>query len=256
MEVEKNGVTMGETIAMGFTLNDVCTLCGGTNRIPIKPFTIEVDDKVHHYWLCKCGMIYLNAYPTDQRFFYADYYKATFAIRHGQRAQDRSNRTIEALPDDWDIKSHLDVGCGTDMLMDLVEEKYPCKGEGVEFDPQWVKSHKRYTVITDVKKTYDLVTAIHVVEHDPNPLQLLKEIARVANKYIVMEVPSVGQSITEESLMHVSIFSPWTLERMVQKAGIGIRSIEWIQVVTETYSHAVLSFSGEVDKKHKYIPDI
>ena len=239
---------MNEEIVIEFTLNNICPLCEGTNRIPIYPFRARAGGAFHHYWLCKCGMVYLDAYATDQQFFYTTVHQSTVTARHGIRAQDRSNRAVGFMPDDWDIKSHLDVGCGTDLLMDLVEEKYDCpvKGEGVEFDSQYIHYHKHYDFITDVEKTYDLITCIHTLEHVPDPVPFLKEIARVANKHIIIEVPSFGHPDRKFDLPHTSLFTPWTLERAVRMAGIGIRKIEWLQIAEPTYSHAILFFMGEV----------
>ena len=222
-----------------------CPLCGGIDRIPYKPF--NVAGTVYHYWLCKCNMIYLAAYPAKQRELYIALRESAGPVLEPMKTHSyrRAARVAQSLPGGWKINSHLDVGCGTEDLIDFLEEKYGCIGEGVDYDASLCHSHKIYGLIEEVEKTYDLVTAIHVLEHVPDPLAFLREIARVAHGYIVIEVPCVGQS-RDESIRHINVFSPWTLERMIAKAAIKIMKIEWQQVVKKVGAQPIISFIGEV----------
>ena len=228
-----------------FQLNTKCPLCEGTDRIPIKPSYSFKDTHYYHYWLCKCGMIYIDAYPQDQVTYYSEIGLTTYSARHGTRAHDRANRTAkETIPDSWEINSHLDVGCGNEILMQLIEEKFNCsvRGEGVEYDTRFMESRKCYTHISEVTKTYDLVTAIHVLEHDPNPLQFMKHMVSLADKYIVIEVPSMG----EADFKHVSLFNPWTLGELLKKAGLELFTVVWNHVIFKDYDQAILVAIGEV----------
>jgi len=192
-------------------------------------------------------MIYLAAYPENQREIYIALRENSGpildpTITHSYR---RATRVAESLPEIWSINSHLDVGCGNEYLMDFLEEKYGCIGEGVDYDASLCHSHKIYGSIEEVEKTYDLVTAIHVLEHVPDPLAFLQEIARVAHGYIVIEVPCVGQS-RDESLKHINVFSPWTLQRMIAKTTIKTIKIEWNQIVKKVGAQPIIFFIGEV----------
>lgn len=241
MEAKTDKFADGE--ALEFISVEKCPLCGGIDRIPYKFF--RDLNTLFHYWLCECSMVYAAGVVKDQKAFYSSVSPATSAQRFGVRANDRAHRTLEYLQDDWNINSHLDVGCGGDILLTLVEEKYGCVGEGVDYDPQFCPSHTVYESIDRVDKTYDLITAIHVLEHEPDPLGFLQKMVQVANKYILIEVPSIGQS-KDEHVKHVNVFNPWTLRRLTENAGITLLSIEWRFVTKETYSHAIIHFIGEV----------
>jgi len=213
--------------------NDKCILCGGVNRIPVHPFMTK--DGFQHYWLCYCGMEYIATYYEDQKDYYSVSHVSGHKARHSPSSVERQTRMAEELPSHWEVKSHLDVGCGTDGLMDRIEEKYGCESEGVDYNPNFVLSHKRYNEVSEVERQYDLVTAVHVLEHSPDPINFLREIVRVSKKYIAIEVPSVGLA-TVKNPQHLSIFSPWTLEIITERAGIQTIKVEWVAVQVQKES--------------------
>lgn len=240
METGTDNSANGQTIDITFELNDVCTLCGGEERIPVNPFYTTVDQHFYHYWLCKCGMMYLNCYAQDQREFYTVLRPSSPEARHSPSAIERQTRMAKELPIEWKIRSHLDVGCGTDGLMDQLEEKYGCESEGVDYNPRYTLSHKRYNELSEVEKQYDLVTALHVLEHVPDPHSFLREIVRVSKRYIAIEVPSIGIP-TKGNAQHINIFSPWTFRRAIEQAGIRIIKIEWVEVKVQKVDQLIHS---------------
>ena len=89
---------------------------------------------------------------------------------------------------------------------------------------------------------YDLITAFHVIEHLPDPLQVLKSLAEKlsSNGQIIIEVPS-----SEDALLtlydsdafqrftywsqHLFLFNSNNLGLLAKKAGLAVKAIQHIQ---------------------------
>ena len=94
----------------------------------------------------------------------------------------------------------LEVGCGEGRQLTAVGTRYPNAGligldlPNVELEEAWdgVPSHMVQASALELPfadNTFDLVLAIEVLEHLPNPKQALDEIARVASGDVVLSVP-------------------------------------------------------------------
>lgn len=229
--------------ALEFVDRNICPLCGGTERIPYK-FFYEFEIRFN-YWMCKCGMVYLDKAAKDQVAFYSLTYPEDQSLKLLRLSELRAKRILNSIPLDWEINSHLDVGCGNDILMSNIEQRHSCVSEGVDYSPQKsVYDYKIHSHIDDVTKTYDLVTAIHVIEHEPNPIPFVQCIIEASTKYVLIEVPSIGHR-RDEFVKHVNIFTPWTLERLLRLPSIEKVSLEWqLIVIEQKYNSLVLQYLG------------
>jgi len=95
-----------------------------------------------------------------------------------------------------DVKAILDVGCGQgNFLMDFV--KTPIRKFAVDKDYSSLlhihnpKSLASINALPFVEKAVDIVVCMEVIEHLPHGLYelALRELSRVANKYILITVP-------------------------------------------------------------------
>lgn len=98
-----------------------------------------------------------------------------------------------------DVGNVLDVGCGDGLLLSMLREK-GIDGEGVDFSETAIQK----CVEKNIKATrhdlneklpfhdgsFDWVIALDVLEHQHDPLPLLKEIVRVSRKNIIIGVPN------------------------------------------------------------------
>ena len=81
-------------------------------------------------------------------------------------------------------KNLLDIGCGApaNCMKDGSFLRYIGYGEGIDIEPRNIEFKFKLGSITDIPhkpKSFDVVTAIEVIEHIDNPELALKEIHRV-----------------------------------------------------------------------------
>lgn len=106
----------------------------------------------------------------------------------------------------------------------------------------WKGRVKLYKKLSDAGKEYDLITAFHVLEHLPEPINMLKELAVCLKDggRIVIEVPS-----SEDALLtlynnegyqnftywdqHLFLFNQQTLRHVAEKAGLRVVVIKQFQ---------------------------
>jgi SAM-dependent methyltransferase len=111
-----------------------------------------------------------------------------------------------SLDDLWEMarpRSVLDVGCGEGVLTyEWAERLNDGRIVGIDLDDpklraEWEKRQRpnleyraeEATRLTFQNDEFDMATAIEVLEHVPEPEQTLAEMARVAERYLLVSVP-------------------------------------------------------------------
>lgn len=73
--------------------------------------------------------------------------------------------------------------------------------------------------------SFDLVTALHILEHMASPLQMLMELNKVTRKYILLAVPNGRCIVSEERKTHLYSWNSYTLTNIMEKADFSVRRI-------------------------------
>jgi len=152
----------------------------------------------------ECGLVFSNPQPTAAELeeFYS--VSGSWAVdrqhldNHDDHAQlGRSwTRLFEAMRDRVDVAapppgaSVLDFGCGEGTMLDALQScGWQTSGIETASDRAFAR-HRRLEVIPDAP-TFDLVLALHVLEHVPSPLQLLRQLAAACRigGHILVAVP-------------------------------------------------------------------
>ena len=199
---------------------------------------VKVDAAVvARFCICRdCSLIFQNPRMSDREL---DKYYGTGYYRRTINATDEEMDTDEAYRAKIDIEiirryagkvsSHLDIGCGRGYLLKAVGAD---EMAGVETDETYVKAKgvKVYSKIGKIPaKKFDLVTAIHVLEHIANPLDYLKKMAKFVGKegYLVIEVPTWKSPGGPLRLAHLYHFEPDVLKLMCKQAGLSVIHTEF-----------------------------
>lgn len=234
---------------MEFEKVDKCPLCGRGDSFWSSFGTIELLEKEKlvsgvetvSYVVCKCGLIFHSETMTDdtRRKFYQDEYRTTRpeatdeTVSRSNIIEEsfRANKIIKYLNNKIEKAERcLDIGCSTGQLIKLLKDKYDCVAVGVEPNNVF-REHATsmgLNVVENIQSAhgkFDLIFLIHVLEHLPKPLDMLKKISELLNDggHLIVEVPipslSGGAVHYGFHLGHPIAFVSVTLFKMLKKAG-------------------------------------
>lgn len=114
---------------------------------------------------------------------------------------DNYNKNLLSIISPLDVKNVLDAGCGEGFVLNLLYQyKIGRELEGVEFADEAINIGKKIHPYLNLKRGsiyalrssdryYDIVLCTEVLEHLEEPEKALKEIERVAKKYVLITVP-------------------------------------------------------------------
>ncbi len=227
-----------------------CPLCRSKNitsfpQIGIAPFVqheimpgVKVEAGIiSRYSVCNdCHIIFQNPRLSDReldKYYSQGYYRKQ--LNDTDKKIDESELS-RAKTDAKIIKryldkpfSHLDIGCGRGYLLDIVNAESKV---GVEPETGFVKA-KDVNVNTEINKVphkiFDLVTAIHVLEHVSKPLEYLQIMTNFVDKsgYLVVEVPTWKSKGGPLRLAHLYHFESDVLRLMCRQAGFKVVDTEF-----------------------------
>jgi len=205
-------------IARGNLAMKVCTECGFV-------FNEAFDDKILAY-----GMDYDNTQSHSPYFAHYLQELATYLIN--EKAV-RDSRIVE-------------VGCGKGTFLKMLIAPKEAGNIGFGFDPSYVgpdtdldgrlKFERRNYGPECVHVSADVVICRHVIEHVPNPLELLYQVRRALDKSthgrMFFETPSVEWILRNKVIWdffheHCSMFSADSLTTAFQTAGFRVDSVRW-----------------------------
>lgn len=143
------------------------------------------------------------------------------------------------------IGSVLEVGCGTGAVLarlsslgigreftgiDVVDPNMNLETDGATGIFRW--SAYDGVTIPFADGAFDLVYASHVLEHVPEQRPFLRELARVARRYVFVEVPCELHGRTSHRAMqstlnigHINFYTPDTFLLMLQTSGLKVSKL-------------------------------
>jgi len=221
-----------------------CDLCHSDSHL--------TELMVHGWCLvkcCECGLVFTNPRYSDQaleRLYSEQYYetaKEYFSSQVQQPSADHFSlaRQVKRLFGHRQSLRSLDIGCGSGQLV----KAFGRMGfEAVGLEPSAKAAQWAQSIGLDVRQTpleempaeyYDVVTALHVLEHVRQPSLFIKECSRILRfkGIFVLETPNYGslrairmreqwQPLYPDT--HLYQFTPVTLRKMIEMAGLQIAS--------------------------------
>lgn len=208
------------------------------------------DDAAMHE-CSACGLLWVDIYPSpDQLARYyknymdADYvnerdrYEPNFRARHpeldGPRGLKEDNEDYIRVHADAP-STVLDLGGGSGI-------ETPFRGLALVdiFDINPVAPVEGCIRIDEVVGKYDLVVLAHVLEHIPDPIDLLKDAADTASGFVFIEVPAEASAYGTRPRLkqvaklrrawheHIQYFDETSLEAIVETSGLACLDVSTV----------------------------
>lgn len=182
--------------------------------------------------------------------YFDDVAKGANYLRHERWLRDRArfflSRASAHLKRPWVGLRVLDVGCATGVLLDEVRRR-GADVVGLELSP-WAAKVARDRFNIDVRRmdimkadfddhSFDLITGIHVIEHVPDPLTVVRRLQHwlKPDGVLVLATPdnsSIGARVFGKRWAyylpneHLTIFSPHSARRLYGGAGLHVVGID------------------------------
>jgi SAM-dependent methyltransferase len=193
--------------------------------------------------LCKyCGLVYQSPRMSQAELdrFYAEEYRALYQGGGEPTPKDLNTQTGRAISllafaskNLERVDRHLDAGSSAGMLLLRFKEAFGSHSIGIEPDPAYrqyaqSKGLDIYSSLDELGKDgsakFDLISMAHVLEHLPDPVGYLKNLAGnhlIEGGHLLVEVPNLYSHDSFE-VAHLFAFSPQTLRQTVEQAGLTI----------------------------------
>jgi SAM-dependent methyltransferase len=222
-----------------------CPICGSKTHAPFE--RAQDAGMTLNYVFCKnCGVVYqlhrldVNALSS----FYRETYREIVQGSQEPTEKDlrvqagRARALLKLLSASLDeIRNHLDIGSSAGTLLREVRKAYQCQAIGVEPGDAYrdYSRQKGTDTVADLedlpaefKSSFDLVSMVHVLEHLPSPLEILRTIRRqwmTDDGILLVEVPNLfGHTCFE--IAHLAAFSPAALEGTLRRAGFEVLQLK------------------------------
>ena len=225
-----------------------CYLCNHSDFL-IRQGSVRDNPSLQIHECTNCGLVALSSFQHIQPSHYEEsgmHGKDLLAFESWIRETEQDDqRRFEMLKTALVNRTVLDFGCGAAGFLRKAQI-LATEVEGVEPERRvheyWGNSIKLHCRLEDTGREYDLITAFHVIEHLPNPREMLKALAARLKDggHLVIEVPS-----SEDALLtlyennafqhftcwsqHLFLFNAETLRRLAVQAGLRVVSIQQFQ---------------------------
>ena len=145
----------------------------------------------------------------------------------------------------------LDIGCGYGWMLSLLDKK-KWETHGVELNKDCNEIAERnmfklYNKLSKVKKKFDVITMIHVIEHLRNPTIYLNNVKKLLKKNgtLIIETPDFDSAMARRYNLkfrllhdptHISLFSLESLTRLLRDKNFKLTKLEFPYFDTPFFS--------------------
>lgn len=147
-------------------------------------------------------------------------------------------RLIMNLIKNISFKSVLDVGCGRGLMLQKISQRYEVLLAGSDISEKAIIRNRvdfpdMKFYILDVSKefllvTFELVICSEVIEHILNFENVIENLARMAEKYLIITVPSCPLFPSDKNMGHVQHFEGTEICKILNEQGFTINyKLKW-----------------------------
>jgi 2-polyprenyl-3-methyl-5-hydroxy-6-metoxy-1,4-benzoquinol methylase len=227
-----------------------CYLCGST-EFSIQNPRVRDSDSIRVLKCKVCELVFLDNHSHISLEFYQQdgmfNHKAPDIKLLTEQEKEDTNRRVENLKKQVVNKALLDFGCGSGAVVKELS-KFAKFSEAVEPNIELrrylndVLKIKTYESAESLDQNYDAITLFHVLEHLPDPAQMLKTLASRLNKngFIHVEIPSADDALVSlydsQSFKdftywscHLYLFNLKNIALLAKKAELEILNVKQVQ---------------------------
>ena len=248
----KSGLHAGD-----FDSEIVCPICGGLpaseTSVDFSGVTSDVKPwpRVSNFLVCGgCGLLHKRTtaeWFQDVDIIYGDYEAyhqgqgVEQSVRHqeGSELSPRSALLVRFAREQLELPSSgrlLDVGCGNGALLRTFAAEFPSwELVGVDRSESGADAVRAIPGVeqfvaggpADAPGRYDLISLVHVLEHVPDPISFLSEIAAklTPGGVVLVDAPSFATNPFDLAVVdHVTHFSLATLRELTRRAGYELQA--------------------------------
>jgi len=230
------------------TQKQKCYICG-TTSFKTRHGRVRDSDEIKVLECEECGLVFLSSFAHINNEFYEESGMLLGEMdiqKYRNNSYQDDKRRATFIESTVLNKSVLDFGCGGGGLLHILKDQ-TARIEGLELDntlnkiinDEGITCHKS---LIDVKETYDYITMFHVLEHLPDPMEMLVELKKYLkpNGKIIIEVPNSddalltlynSQAFADFTYWscHLFLFNASTLNKLFRQAGYKVNYIKQVQ---------------------------
>jgi len=219
-----------------------CPLCGRQNARVLHRMQSFGFPAVYYH--CQaCGFVFQDAAASKatQPDFYTETYRKIYQQSEAPTPKDLHQQQLRAedqirflrAQDVQSLSSVLDIGASSGFFLQALQQEFQAEGVGVEPGNAYralAEAQGLYMLpslpelIASWPQRFDLVSLMHVLEHLPDPVGVLRQIRSellAPQGWLLLEVPNFYAHNSYE-LAHLSCFTPHTLQEALTKAGFEV----------------------------------
>lgn len=214
-----------------------CFMCATSNALPYLTAGVHVLERCSG-----CGLVYVANYSPDSVSYKGDEYfvRKNEYVPHWEEFCILFGRLLDKIECFKPQGVLLDVGAGVGILLYVARQRgFITHGVEVsEWASTYARNERKLNVVAGTLEDaafpdskFDVIVINHVLEHVPDPLEMLRNARRILKDdgVIVVGVPNIGSIMAgvlrerwpslrpEEHIWH---FNPFTLRRLIRKAGL------------------------------------
>ena len=232
---------------IGWTKVEKCPICKSRNKHPytvlrytpedlsdiVKEIEADGDGGIRlDFYICECGLVYVNRILEDQYAYYHDLYTKIHMERIGEeRLKSSELERAVRISDVWaDVDKPvdvLDIGCGKGYFLGELEKK-GYTGYGVDLRPDYAEDREVWGSLDEIPDIrFDIISMVHMLEHMLHPIEYLEGLRKFMKPdgALFIEVPSFTPAGGTLSINHPIGYTVHTLQDVVGKAGFHTYSV-------------------------------
>jgi 2-polyprenyl-3-methyl-5-hydroxy-6-metoxy-1,4-benzoquinol methylase len=228
-----------------------CYLCGG-EHFTKRTGSVRDNGELKVLECVTCGLVFLSSF---------EHIKSDFYEQSGMHAQDidvqawlrqsasDDDRRFRQFRRCLENKTILDFGCGAGGFLSRARN-VASRVCGIEIEARLAPFFRENALdvrrdIDDFDETFDIITLFHVLEHFPDPVSLLRQLAQKLRPggRIIVEVPNSDDALLTlyrcEPFTHFTywschlfLFKSDTLAALTRKADLAVDYLQHIQRYT------------------------